>query len=134
MREDGGRLCGKSPSHKPGLAVGARGSLGEGGRTLAVNLNCRKPNWFPHAGKKKAPSDDGPSRDSACPANETREGSRTETARLRDLVAWHFRRRIPCRIRSWVGHRLRRFISRIARGIVQGFERRVLCGRIYRIV
>jgi hypothetical protein len=49
----------KSPSHRPGLAVGARGSLGEGVRTLAVNLNCRKPNWFPCTGKKKAPSDDG---------------------------------------------------------------------------
>jgi hypothetical protein len=53
MREDGGRLCGKSPSHGPGLAVGARGSLAEGVQTLAVNLNRRKPNWFPWAGKKK---------------------------------------------------------------------------------
>src|ERR1700693_5842822 len=37
----------KSPSHRPGLAVGARGSLGEGVQTPADNLNCRKPNWFP---------------------------------------------------------------------------------------
>src|SRR5580704_14452934 len=89
---------------------------------------------FPTPERKKPRQTMGPSRGSGCPTNETREGSRTETARLRDLVAWHFRRRITCRIRSWVGHRLRRFISRIARGIVQGLERRVLCGRIYRIV
>jgi hypothetical protein len=54
-----GRLCGKSHGHKPGLAEGARGSLREGVRTLAANPNCRKPNWFPCAGKKKAQSDDG---------------------------------------------------------------------------
>jgi hypothetical protein len=54
----------KSPSHRPGLAVGVRGSLGEGVRTLAVNLNCRKPNWFPCAGKKK-PGTTGPSRGSS---------------------------------------------------------------------
>jgi hypothetical protein len=120
------------------LAVRARG------RTERIVAGATTATWKTRATaapanggtpeRKKPRQTTGPSRGSAYPTNETREGFRTETARLRDLVAWHFRRRITCRIRSWVGHRLRRFISRIARGIVQGLERRVLCGRIYRIV